>query len=274
MFGPITDVYNWHSSWSSLPPPPCHPLVPWRLASSKLLHKLLALQSSVLASLCHAGAMGIRAGSLVSSGNEGRLGTMELLLSLCLTHSLLFILHWTAHPAAGPQQSLLTEVSSRLIQYAFHQNMYLTTFPPNLASLYGLFFPWCPRWEEATHLFPLLYSFPALTQIQPTDSWLNLNQKQSYLLCPMGETLCSRPHGSLNYLEISFPSPQTQHSSYCLAVNCHFWCINSLSLWISSQTILITSLDKMIPPTTREKAKEKYINPPNYNSHNNSLCIS
>lgn len=203
---------------------------------------------------------------------------MELLLSLFLTHSLLFIPQRTAHPATGPEQCLLPEVSFQLIQYAFHQNMDLTTFPPNLASLHGLFFPQCPRWEETTHLFPLLYSFLALTQIQPTDSWLNLNQNHSYLLCSMGETLCSRPHGSLNYLEITFPSSQTQHSSYCLVVKSHFWCqklnINFLSLWISSGTILITSLDKMILPTSREKAKEKHINPPNYNSHNNSLCIS
>lgn len=64
MFGPITDVCNWHSSWSTPPPPPCHPHVPWHPASSKLLLKLWALQSSALGSFCHVGPVGIRAGSL------------------------------------------------------------------------------------------------------------------------------------------------------------------------------------------------------------------
>lgn len=157
---PISDVCIWHSSWSGLPLT-CLQL----LSSPQLLLELWTLQSSAPASYCCAGAVGLIAGSWLSSGNGGKLGTESGPLSLPDGQpAFCTVLDCPALPLSQSRvcyQSSLLSLSSM----PFIRTCKLTTFPLNSALLVASSSHDAPEREEATHLFPLPYNFPALTQI-------------------------------------------------------------------------------------------------------------
>lgn len=144
MFGLITGVCNWHSFLGSPPtlPPTC-PLAPLLHLSS--FSSCGPFRGSGIPGSLPCGCSGHQgwlSGSPV--GMEGDLGLWSpspfLPDTLPAFHTTL-----DCPPCHWPRAESATRELSKLIQYAFHQNMYLTTFPPNLASLHGLFFPRCPR---------------------------------------------------------------------------------------------------------------------------------